>query len=73
MNPIKQIAEEKGISRAELGRQAGIPYATMNSISAGNVREMRFSTAKKLADYAGWQPGQVLEGYSEWRDSLSRK
>ncbi len=68
MNIIQQIQANKGVNRAQMTRDSGIPYTTLTALSGGLCAEMRYATAKRIADYAGgMKPAQVQEAYRQWR------
>lgn len=45
------LMKEKGITRADLSREAGIPYSTISSLYDKGYENVKLSTLKKLADY----------------------
>lgn len=67
MNPIKKICKQLDISRAEMSRNSGIPYATLNVLASGLVNEIRYSTAEKIADFIDQEATLVQEEYRQWK------
>lgn len=45
------LMKEKGISKADLARESGIPYTTIASLYDKGYENVKLSTLKKLADY----------------------
>jgi DNA-binding Xre family transcriptional regulator len=45
------LMNEKGINRAELARESGIPYTTISSFYDKGTDNVKLSTLRKLADY----------------------
>lgn len=70
-NIIEEIRKERGISRRELSRQTKVPYVTLNVIAKGGVSELKYFTAKKIADFAGLNAYGVMENYRQWREQLT--
>lgn len=48
---LDELMERKGINRAQLSRETGIPYTTINSFYHKGYENVRLSTLKKLAEY----------------------
>lgn len=48
---LELLMKEKGINRAELSREADIPYTTLSSLYDKGYENVKLSTLKKLADY----------------------
>jgi DNA-binding Xre family transcriptional regulator len=46
---IREIAEQRGISRTKLSRLADVNYATVNTLWADEVRDVQLVTLGKLA------------------------
>jgi transcriptional regulator with XRE-family HTH domain len=50
---LKRARENKGWSQRELGRQAGVRYASISELESGIRTSMSTDTAKKLARALG--------------------
>lgn len=48
---LDELMEKKGINRAQLSRETGIPYTTINSFYHKGYGNVRLSTLQKLAEY----------------------
>lgn len=51
LEKIDKLMAEKGVNRAELARQSGIPYNTIRNFYELGYDNMKLSTLQKLADY----------------------
>jgi SOS-response transcriptional repressor LexA len=45
------LMEEKGIKRADLSRETGIPYSTLSSLYDKGYENVKLTTLRKLAEY----------------------
>ncbi len=51
LTKLNELMEEKGINKAQLSRDTGIPYTTISSLYHKGYENIRLSTLQKLADY----------------------
>lgn len=45
------LMKEKGITKADLARESGVPYTTITSLYDKGYENVKLSTLKRLADY----------------------
>lgn len=70
-NPITQICTRHKIFRKELSRQTKIPYSTVNALVVGELMKYpSYQTAEKLCHYLELSPGEFLDLYAQWKNSL---
>lgn len=48
---LDMLMKERGITKADLARESGIPYTTITSLYDKGYENVKLSTLKKLADY----------------------
>ncbi len=69
-NPITIVRELKNITRRELARKTGIPYATLSNIETGCPGHIHAKTAVKIAEFSQQKPSEIQRSYDKWRESL---
>jgi transcriptional regulator with XRE-family HTH domain len=50
---LDKLMKERGMTKADLARESGIPYTTIVSLYDKGYENVKLSTLKKLADYFG--------------------
>lgn len=50
---FSQLLNQKGVSIADIANATGLPYTTVDSIIKKKLKDMKYSNAKKIADYFG--------------------
>jgi transcriptional regulator with XRE-family HTH domain len=50
---LDKLMKERGITKADLARESGIPYTTITSLYDKGYDNVKLSTLKKLANYFG--------------------
>jgi DNA-binding XRE family transcriptional regulator len=68
-NPIQALRQEKQLSRAELARQSGVPYATLTVIEGGGFNALGERSAQRLSAYTGKNVEALREDYRTWKES----
>lgn len=48
---LDMLMKERGVTKADLARESGIPYTTITSLYDKGYENVKLSTLKKLADY----------------------
>lgn len=69
-NPITRLVTKYKISRIEFARRSGMSYITVNSVERGLMASMRLETARKIAEFAGENPEEIVAEYRQWKESL---
>ena len=50
---FKKLVEEKGTKIADIAKDTGIPYTTLDSIIKKQLKDIKFDNAVKIAEYFG--------------------
>lgn len=66
------LMKKKGITKADLSREAGIPYTTIASLYDKGYENVKLSTLKKLADYFNCSLDYIADDNIEENDNKSR-
>lgn len=48
-----ELLKKRGVKIADVANATGLPYTTVDSIIKKKLKDIKFSTAKKIADYFG--------------------
>ena len=48
---LRELMDERGINQSQLGRETGIPQATISRYLNGTTKSLKFGTLKVLAEY----------------------
>jgi transcriptional regulator with XRE-family HTH domain len=72
LHPIHEICKKHRISRKQLARDTNISYPALNKIVSTQCDEYpSYRTAQKLCHYLGVTPGEFLDRYASWKDSIN--
>lgn len=58
---LDELMKNRGISRATLARESGIPYTTIDTWYKGKYDNIRLSTLKKLSAYFNVSLGYLMQ------------
>jgi transcriptional regulator with XRE-family HTH domain len=69
---VREIAEQKGISRGKLSRLSDLSYPTIRDIWNDPYRDVSVSTLEKLAKALGISTAALIEDVPEDNDKAKR-
>ena len=61
---FKKLLEQKDAKISDVASATGLPYTTVDSIIKKQLKDIKFSSAKKIADYFGVEVGYLYNGES---------
>jgi len=59
---FSKLMERKQVKIADIANSTGLPYTTVDSIIKKKLKDIKYSSAKKIADYFGVTPEYLYNG-----------
>lgn len=66
---LNRLMEEKGINKAILSRESGIPYTTIDGFYKKGTDNVKLSTLKKLSSYLGCSIDYLADDDNSMKDT----
>jgi transcriptional regulator with XRE-family HTH domain len=64
MTRLEQMRLDRGLTRAELAAQTGVPERTIRELETGNVRKPRLATLVPLAEFFAIAASELLSDFT---------